>query len=92
MILAEEENVFDNLIPQLTAESAELPLRPLREMAVALQRRALHKWLRAGDVAEVGFDVVERVRALLDVTNGSARTNLPRDRHVRRRSGKLWLE
>jgi tRNA(Ile)-lysidine synthase len=93
MIVAEEENFFTELMPaEVNADSVELMLGPLRDMAVALQRRTLHKWLRAGDVADVGFDLVERVRGLLDPTTRIVRTNLPRDRHVRRRAGKLILE
>jgi tRNA(Ile)-lysidine synthase len=92
MIFSEEEIFFGELLPQLPAGVTELTLNALRNMAVALQRRTLHKWLRAADVADVGFELVERVRALLDLTTGVARTNLPRNRHVRRRAGKLILE
>ena len=91
MILAEEENFFSDLLPDRNSTPA-LMVRPLRDMAVALQRRTLHKWLRDSQIAEVGFDVVERVRGLLDTTGSASRTNLPRDRHVRRRAGKLILE
>jgi tRNA(Ile)-lysidine synthase TilS/MesJ len=92
MIVAEEEHFFTELLPNTDDKPDELSLRPLREMAVALQRRTLHKWLRAADVADVGFDLIERVRGLLDVAAGAARTNLPRNRYVRRRAGKLYLE
>lgn len=93
MIVAEEENFFAEFMPpDVKANPVELTLRSLRGMAVALQRRTLHKWLRGADVADVGFDLVERVRALLDPTTRTVRTNLPRDRHVRRRGGKLFLE
>jgi hypothetical protein len=92
MIVAEEENFFSELLPAIESNADELLLQPLRKMGVALQRRTLHKWLRTADVADVGFDLIERVRSLLDVTVGAARTNLPRNRHVRRRSGKLILE
>lgn len=92
MIAAEEEHFFDQLLPETRTGSDPLGVETVRGLAVALQRRTLHKWLRAADVADVGFDLVERVRGLLDVTAGPARTNLPRDRHVRRRAGKLTLE
>jgi tRNA(Ile) lysidine synthetase-like protein len=68
-----------------------LDLKSIRDLPTALQRRALHQWLRAAKVSDVGFDVVERVRRLLDVT-AAAKTNLPGNRHVRRRAGKLFLE
>jgi tRNA(Ile)-lysidine synthase len=92
MIVAEEEHFFSELLPAGDGTVDELLLKPLREMGVALQRRALRKWLRAADVADVGFDLIERVRRLLDIATGSARTNLPRNRYVRRRAGKLFLE
>jgi tRNA(Ile)-lysidine synthase len=92
MIAAEEESFFDELLPETRTGTEVLSLQPIRKMAVALQRRTLRKWLRTADVADVGFDLVERVRGLLDIGAGPARTNLPRDRHVRRRAGKLILE
>ena len=92
MIAGEEESLLNDLMPEVAADSTALALLPLREMPVALQRRALHKWLRGADVADIGFDLIERVRGLLDVRAGPARTNLPRNRHVRRRAGKLIME
>lgn len=92
MIVAEEDNYFAELLPTMNSDAATLLLRPLSKMAVALQRRTLHKWLRANDIADIGFDLIERIRNLLDTTNRVARTNLPRDRHVRRRAGNLFLE
>ena len=88
-ILAEEEDFFANSVPKT---NGDLGIEALRSMAVALQRRTLHSWLRSANIADVGFDLIERVRGLLDVETGPARTNLPRDRHVRRRAGKLTLE
>jgi hypothetical protein len=75
-----------------SSDAARLAVKPLRKMGVALQRRVLHKWLREADVADVGFDLVERVRALVDLTAGVAKTNLPRNRYARRRAGMLFLE
>ena len=92
MITAEEENFFEMLLPEKLSGLTALAVEPLRQMSLAVQRRMLHKWLRAADVADIGFDLVERVRALLDVTNRVAKTNLPQDRHVRRRSGKIFME
>ncbi len=91
-IAAEEESFFENLLPPGLAQLSALAVEPLREMSVAVQRRMLHKWLRGGAVAEVGFDLVERVRGLLDLASGVAKTNLPGNRHARRRSGQLFLE
>ena len=41
---------------------------------------------------EFRFDLIERIRALLDPEAKTAKTNLPRDRHVRRRAKKIFVE
>jgi hypothetical protein len=64
----------------------------LRALPIALQRRALLKWLRAQNVADVGFDAIERVRSLADRDPRIAKVNLPENRHARRRAGKIFLE
>jgi tRNA(Ile)-lysidine synthase len=88
-ILAEEESFFEQLLPE---KVRTLAVKPLRDMSVALQRRMLHKWLRAGDVRGVTFELVERVRALIDLTNRIFKTNLPGNRYARRRGGKIFME
>ena len=72
--------------------NADLSVPKLRMLPVALQRRAILKWLRAQNISEVGFDIIERVRSLADREATIAKVNLPRDRHVRRRSGKIFVE
>ena len=91
-IAAEEENFFDALLPDELSKLTALAVKPLRAMPVAVQRRMLHEWLRASDVPGVSFDLIERVRALLDLASGVAKTNLPQDRHVRRRAGRIFME
>ena len=91
-IMAEEENFFEELLPEKLSKLSALAVEPLRKMSLAVQRRMLHKWLRAAEVTDIGFDLVERVSALLDVTNRVAKTNLPQDRHVRRRAGQIFIE
>jgi tRNA(Ile)-lysidine synthase len=90
MIAAEEENWIERQIAD--SPNAELSVAKLRALPVALQRRAILKWLRTHNIANVGFDVVENVRALLDRDSLVAKTNLPQDRHVRRRAGKIFIE
>ena len=92
MITAEEESFLETLLPEKFSQLAELAVEPLREMSVAVQRRLLHQWLHAGKVRNVGFDLIERVRGLLDLAGGGAKTNLPGDRHVRRRNKKIFIE
>jgi tRNA(Ile)-lysidine synthase len=89
-IAAEEGAWIDNQLPD--SVDVDLSVGNLRDLPVALQRRAILRWLRSRDVANVGFDVTERVRALLDADERVAKINLPQDRHVRRRSGKIFIE
>ena len=91
-IAAEEENFFEALLPDKLSKLTALAVKPLRAMPVAVQRRMLHEWLRTSEVPDVSFDLIERVRALLDLTNRVAKTNLPQDRHVRRRAGHIFIE
>jgi tRNA(Ile)-lysidine synthase len=90
-IVAEEEKFLQDSIRGVQMRRRDLDLKSIRNLPTALQRRTLHQWLRAGNVSNVGFDLVERVRRLLDVS-AAAKTNLPGNRHVRRRAGKLFLE
>jgi tRNA(Ile)-lysidine synthase len=91
-IAAEEESFFEALLPGKLSKLTALAVKPLRAMPIAVQRRMLHEWLRARDVPDLSFDLVERVRALLDLSNRAAKTNLPQDRHVRRRAGQIFIE
>jgi tRNA(Ile)-lysidine synthase len=89
-IVGEEENWIDNQVPDST--DTELSVTKLRALPIALQRREILKWLRAQKIAEVGFDVIERVRSLAGREARIAKINLPQDRHARRRSGKIFIE
>ena len=91
-IWSEEEAVLDSLVSTDTISAANLSVAPLRKMAVALQRRTIHRWLRARKVADVSFDTVENVRSLLEPGAKAAKVNLPRDQHARRRAGKIFLD
>jgi len=91
-IASEEENFFETLLPEKLSNLTALAVEPLREMSVAVQRRMLHKWLRGAAVTDIGFDLIERVRSLLDTETRVVKTNLPQDRHVRRRAKKLFIE
>jgi tRNA(Ile)-lysidine synthase len=90
MIAAEEEVWIEDQLPDST--DADVAVGKLRDLPVALQRRKILKWLRGQKIANVGFDVVESVRALLDRDSRIAKVNLPQDRHVRRRAGKIFIE
>ena len=90
VVAAEEENWIESQLPN--ADSADLSVRELRALPFALQRRTILKWLRAQNVSEIGFEVIERVRSLLDPATPVAKVNLARDRHLRRRAGKLFVD
>ncbi len=91
-LASEEEGFFEELLPLKFSPGTQLAIEPLRAMPVAVQRRMLHRWLREGNISGVSFDLVERVRALLDLANNVAKTNLPGRGHVRRRAGRLFVE
>ncbi|HET9856544.1 MAG TPA: tRNA lysidine(34) synthetase TilS, partial [Chthoniobacterales bacterium] len=100
-IATEEENWIEDQLPNATdvdlaagaspAEAA-LSVAKLRDLPTALQRREILKWLRTQKITNVGFDVVESVRSLLNHDAPVAKVNLPQDRHVRRRAGKIFIE
>ena len=89
MIVAEEEKWIENQLPAST--NAKLSVTKVRMLPIALQRRAIVNWLRTQDVSDAGFDVVERVRSLLDPNVRTAKVNLPQDRHARRRAKTIFI-
>ena len=71
MIAADEEKWIESELRDST--HADLSVVKLRALPIALQRRATLKWLRAQNFADIGFDVIERVRSLPIVTLESQR-------------------
>jgi tRNA(Ile)-lysidine synthase len=90
IIAADEEKWIDSELPD--SKHADLSVVKLRALPIALQRRALLKWLRKQNVSDIGFDAIERVRSLADRDARIAKVNLPGNRHARRRAGKIFLE
>jgi tRNA(Ile)-lysidine synthase len=90
MIAAEEETWIESQLRD--ASEADLSVVKFRTLPVALQRRAILKWLRAQNIANIGFDAVERVRSLADPDALIAKVNLSENRHARRRAGKIFIE
>jgi tRNA(Ile)-lysidine synthase len=90
MITADEQKWIESELPDST--DSHLSVVKLRTLPIALQRRALLKWLRTQNVANVGFDAIERVRSLADPDTRIAKVNLPENRHARRRAGKIFIE
>jgi tRNA(Ile)-lysidine synthase len=89
-ICAEEERWMDSQLPNVG--DRDISVKKLRDLPVALQRREVVRWLRRKKIVDVGFDVTERIRSLLEQDARVAKINLPRDRHVRRRAGKIFVE
>jgi tRNA(Ile)-lysidine synthase len=89
-IAAEEKAWIERVAGRSAARNQHLAVKKLRGLPIALQRRVIMTWLREQNIADIGFEVIERVRSLLDPK--IAKINLPKDRHVRRRAGKLFVE
>jgi len=89
VIWADEEALLDSMLP---SAGAKLAVTSLRKLSVALQRRALLRWLQQRKTPNITFDLVERIRALLKPSSSTAKVNLPGNRHVRRRAGKIFIE
>jgi tRNA(Ile)-lysidine synthase len=90
MIAADEEKWIEGELRDST--HADLSVATLRALPVALQRRAILKWLRAQNISDVGFDAIERVRSLVDRDARIAKVNLAQDRHARRRAKVIFIE
>ncbi len=89
-IAAQDGEFLRSQIPAI--ESApELAVQELRELPVAIQRRAIHGWLRHHAIKDCGFDEIEAVRSLLTRLE-IAKINLPRGAFCRRREGRLFLQ
>jgi tRNA(Ile)-lysidine synthase len=89
-IAAEEGAWIDGMAACSQAKDQHLSVEKLRSLPIALQRRIIKTWLRQQGSTDVGFDVIENVRSLLDPK--IAKINLPKDRHVRRRAGRIFIE
>jgi tRNA(Ile)-lysidine synthase len=89
-IAGEEEHWIEKQLPGST--DVQFSVARLRALPTALQRRAILRWLRAQKISEISFDVIERVRSLADHDAATAKVNLPRNRHARRRAGRIFVE
>ncbi len=87
-IFRAEDECLSALVPEI---GETLSCKQLRTLPLAIQRRAVLRWLRERGVFEPGWEETRRVLSLLDI-NGPAKINLPGDLHARRRSGVIFLE
>jgi tRNA(Ile)-lysidine synthase len=90
-ILGAEEEWISALPELVDPLPEELSAARVKVLPVALQRRLLQRWLRARGVANVGYEEVEAVRALL-AGGRPAKVNLAGGKHARRRAGTLFVE
>jgi tRNA(Ile)-lysidine synthase len=90
-LLAEEEEYLESQLPVGLTTQPELVVKKIAALPVALQRRTIHRWLGRQGIVDLAFDDIESVRQLL-AGGAPAKINLPRDRHARRRAGKIFLE
>lgn len=88
---AEEEAYLESQVPMGLTTETELSVKKVGALPVALQRRTIHRWLAQEGIVDLAFDDIENVR-LLFAGGSPAKINLPRDRHARRRAGKIFLE
>ena len=92
IIAADEAEWIEGLVDSKQFEADQLDVAHLRARPRALQRRTIQRWLQFQGIADLDFDLIERVRALIEPDAPTAKTNLPRGRHVRRRARKLFIE
>ncbi len=93
-LFADEEDLLSSLATPIALKK-ELPVKLLQELHPALRRRVIHAWLKYQGINEPGFTEVERTASLLefDTTGiGTAKVNLPGNRHARRKAGVLFVE
>lgn len=83
-----EDEFLESLTPHATAV---LSLREIHRLPLALQRRLLTRWLRYHQIPDLSFQLVERIRHLLDPA-APAKLNLPGGSFARRRAGRLFLD
>ena len=89
-IAGEEEDWIDGQLQD--SNEVELSVAKLRALPVALQRRAILKWLRTQNISDLGFAVIQDVRSLVEPGAKVAKINLAKHQHVRRRAGKIFVE
>jgi tRNA(Ile)-lysidine synthase len=88
-IAADEAELIRQLTPTWW-ELDDLPVRDLRTLPVALQRRVIHQWLTRKEIDDVSFEDVEQIRSML-THQEVAKVNLSAGNSCRRRASKLFI-
>lgn len=89
-ILSAENEFLEHLAGEAGGKEV-LEVKELASLHPALQRRTIHHWLKSRGFSEADFDLVERVRTMLDPGTGPAKINLPGGAHARRTTGKIYV-
>lgn len=76
----------------LGQEKEALAVRALRGLPAPVLRRALRAWLLALGVRHVGCDLIEDALEVIFSSAKPASLNLPDNRRLRRREGRLFLD
>jgi tRNA(Ile)-lysidine synthase len=92
MLAADEAEWLQGMLDPNESAAEQLDAAKLRAQPRALQRRTIHRWLQARGIENLDFELIERVRVLLEPDAKVAKTNLPRGLHVRRRAKKIFIE
>lgn len=72
-------------------QQGKLSVKAMRLLPDALQRRVIREWLLNSGISGTGYREIEEIRALIPSGSKIAKINLPNDRHVRRREGKIFI-
>jgi len=88
-IAADEADLIRQFTPAWS-ELDDLPVRDLRTLPVALQRRVIHQWLTRKEIDDVSFEDVEQIRSML-THQEVAKVNLSAGNSCRRRANKLFI-
>jgi tRNA(Ile)-lysidine synthase len=70
----------------------KLPVTSLAALAPVLRDTILAGWLRARQIPDISTALIAQAAAMLDPATGPAKWNLPGNRFLRRRAGRLWVE
>lgn len=92
IIAADEAEWIEGMVDSSESTADQLDAGKLRAQPRALQRRTIHRWLQSRGIENLDFELIERVRVLLEPNAKIAKTNLPQGRHVRRRAKKIFIE
>ncbi|MDQ8190640.1 tRNA lysidine(34) synthetase TilS [Roseibacillus persicicus] len=88
----EKDHILDQLLQTLDLldPQGRLFLPKLRELAPGLQLACLKEYLRKNEVQEISNRLLKEARTLI-ASQGPPAINLPGNRHLRRRQGRIFI-